>query len=202
MAKTISLKQVPNYPGNHEIIRKMVKEFHNEYEFNCKTMGMPRKEHLRYIKEDVDAGYMFFIMLGNKRIGYVLAPEANVRKAGEFSDTRYIDTRFVQSKYQGLGYGTKVLDLAVKELNVTCVRLKMSTLMKTKAWWIKHGFEAFALCGLTDSGFQYELKNKDPNPHCFVYNNNYVDLDKLKACIPWGDMVTETFHSEHLEEVA
>ena len=177
----VELVQVKSYPGNYEIARKLNKQFCAEYEHECKTKTMTRKQAIAVAKSDIEAGNLFWILVDGKRAGYCLTAIANTE------NNRYLDTRYIIPKFQGQGIGGKVLELCEQVANVTMARLKLSTAFKHYDYWKKRGYGAVSICGYTDLHFAPEVEHKVEDPHVWLihdrhpHQEDYPRIDNLEA---------------------
>lgn len=187
----ISLQKVKSFPANWEIYRKMGREFGKDYDGECRSRQLNRKQMLAAAKKDCDTGSVFWILLDNRRIGYALAPHAP-------GDQIYLDTRYIEKKYRGQGIGTRVVELLKRDHKCHSARITMSRLETARILdsWTAMGFNTAIICGWLDPYFRYEIDNKVDDPHFFILTDEYYRLDDLKSLVPYFDLKDQRYVSE------
>jgi hypothetical protein len=79
----VEIKSIFDSQANADTLRKMSKLFAEGYvdpdnNYSCKIQNLNSKQHRELCSEDIKNGNAFWIMVDDKKAGYVLAPEGHV----------------------------------------------------------------------------------------------------------------------------
>jgi GNAT superfamily N-acetyltransferase len=181
----VEIKSIFDSQANADTLRKMSKLFAEGYvdpdnNYSCKIQNLNSKQHRELCSEDIKNGNAFWIMVDDKKAGYVLAPEGHVNTTNPNDKLRYLDTRFLLPEYQGKGIGSIVLDQLIKYHNVTFTCLHYDQVMEYQNYYASKGFELATVRAVFDPNFMPELLMKQKNPHMFLIHKSDPEIEQVR----------------------
>jgi len=171
--------------ANAKKLATMVKKFSADYPKPTKSTGLTAKQRNQLARGDIDNDYSFWIRYHGDQVGFVTAPKVTSRKDGALVG-RYLDTRYIEPQYRGLGIGSAAVDLLENHYQLTCNKLLLSKIdTPAGKWWIRRNFCMGVPCFHLDQNMQYEkyqfMSGTDQDIHWFLYKKGTEEANNLPA---------------------
>jgi|TARA_B100000035_G_C20779000_1_gene456057 GNAT superfamily N-acetyltransferase len=160
------------------------KQFSKEYEGNTKSQGLSSKERIATGLKDIKDGVAFFIKVDGKKVGMVISPWITDEDGNILS--RFLDTRWIEPKYRGLGIGSKVMKILIDKYDIAGTNLIGKTL-----------FTESVMRSLVANGFEYAQPKFFVDPYYEEEREIYLSKEFRHKC-HYYVYRTDGFHKKEL----